>query len=313
MEILKPKALRPPARVALVAPASYAKIERIGAGIASLRRRGFEAVPGPNTYRRHAPYFSAPAEERLREFIDAFLNPEVAGIFSIRGGYGSNYLLPELPLELLRQHAKPFFGYSDMTTLQTYLLDQIGLVSFHGPLVAGDFDREDGVDEASFQAAISGGLVQAGPEQGLRALRVKPGHDTARGIIYGGCLSILVSALGTPYEPQTEGKLLFLEDVDERPYRIDRMLRQMILAGKFEGARGIIFGEMLGCVSPGAEPDLVERVILDVLSDFDVPIAFGLRAGHVSRGNVTLPFGIEAELRLGSTPALQYLEPAVVF
>jgi len=148
--------------------------------------------------------------------------------------------------------------------------------------------------------------------QSLRPLRVPAGQGSVRGTLYGGCLSILTSALGTPYEPATEGKLLFLEDVEERPYRIDRMLRQMMLAGKFRGVRGFIFGEMLGCVSPNTEPDLVERVILDVLSGFNVPIAFGLRSGHVSRGNVTLPLGIEAELRLDGTPTLQSLEPAVI-
>jgi muramoyltetrapeptide carboxypeptidase len=310
--VLKPKALLPGARILAAAPASSARPERIDAGIANLRLRGFDVQPGPNAYRKQPPYFSAPVEDRLREITDAFLSPEVDAIFSIRGGYGSNYLLPSLPLESLRGHPKVFFGYSDTTALQTYLLDQLGLVAFHGPLVAGDFDREDGVDEASFTAATRGGLVQAGPEHGLRALRAKPGQGSVRGTLYGGCLSILTSVLGTPYAPRTEGKLLFLEDVEERPYRIDRMLRQMMLAGKFAGVRGFIFGEMLGCASPNTEPDLVERVILDVLSGFDVPIAFGLRSGHVSRGNVTLPFGIEAELRLDGTPTLQYLEPAVI-
>jgi len=310
--VLKPRALRPGARIVVAAPASSAQPARTDAGIENLRQRGFAVQPGPNAYRKHAPYFSAPAEDRLHEFTDAFLDPGVDAVFSIRGGYGSNYLLPGLPLEQLCQHPKIFMGYSDTTTLQTYLLDQLGLVAFHGPLVAGDFDREGGVDEASFTAATSGGLVQAGPEHGLRALRVPAGQGTVRGTLYGGCLSILTSALGTPYEPATEGKLLFLEDVEERPYRIDRMLRQMMLAGKFAGVRGFIFGEMLGCVSPNTAPDLVERVILDVLSGFDVPIAFGLRSGHVSRGNVTLPLGIEAELRLDGTPTLQSLEPAVI-
>ena len=312
MNILKPKALKPAARIVAVAPASNARPERVDAGIEDLRRRGFDANPGPNAYRKQPPYFSAPAEDRLRELTGAFADPAVDALFCIRGGYGSNYLLPGLPLDELRRRPKLFLGYSDVTTLQTYLLDRIGLVAFHGPLVAGDFDRPDGVDDASFYAAIGGGLVEAGPEQGLRVLRAGSGSKTVRGTVYGGCLSILTSALGTPYAPQTEGKLLFLEDVAERPYRVDRMLRQMILAGKFEGVRGFIFGEMLDCVPSGTDSDLIERVILDVLSGFDVPIAFGLRSGHVSRGNVTLPFGIEAELRLDGTPTLQYLEPAVL-
>lgn len=305
--ILKPPALAPDARIAVVAPASSAKEERIAAGVANLRNRGFRVTLAAHAIGRHAPYFSASTESRLRDFSDSFADPEVDAIFCIRGGYGSNYLLPNLPLSQIQEHPKLFLSYSDLTAVQTWLLDQTGLVAFHGPLVAGDFDRPDGVDDASFHAAITGGLVHAGPEQGLRTLR--PG--TARGTMYGGCLSILTASLGTPYAPQTEGKLLFLEDVGAKPYQVDRMLRQMILAGKFNGVRGFIFGEMLDCVSPGASPDLIEQVILDVLAGFDVPIAFGLRSGHVSHGNVTLPFGIEAELRLGKEVSLQYLEPAV--
>jgi muramoyltetrapeptide carboxypeptidase len=122
---------------------------------------------------------------------------------------------------------------------------------------------------------------------------------------------LLTASLGTRFAPQTEGKLLFLEDVGAKPYQIDRMLRQMVLAGKFDGVMGFIFGEMLECASPGTSPDLLEQVILRVLDWFDGPIAIGLRSGHVSRGNVTLPLGIGAELILESEPVLRYLEPAV--
>jgi muramoyltetrapeptide carboxypeptidase len=119
---------------------------------------------------------------------------------------------------------------------------------------------------------------------------------TARGVLYGGCLSLLTASLGTAFAAQTEGKLLFLEDLGEKPYQIDRMLRHMRLAGKFEGVTGIVFGEMLDCTSAGAPADLTERVILKVMDWFPGPIAFGLRSGHVSRSNVTLPMGVEAEL-----------------
>ena len=306
--ILKPRALAPDARIALIAPASSASEDRLTAGIAALQNRGFRVAMATHAGGRHEPYFSASTENRLRDFTESFTNPEADAIFCIRGGYGSNYLLPDLPLSLIQNHPKPLFGYSDLTAVQTWLLDQTGLVAFHGPLVAGDFDRPNGIDEPSFHAALTGGLVHAGPGQGLRIL--KPG--TARGTVYGGCLSILTASLGTPYAPQTEGKLLFLEDVAAKPYQVDRMLRQMILAGKFHGVKGFIFGEMLDCVSPGADPNLIQQVILDVLSSFDVPIAFGLRSGHVSRENVTLPFGIEAELQLETTPSLHYLEPAVL-
>jgi muramoyltetrapeptide carboxypeptidase len=174
-------------------------------------------------------------------------------------------------------------------------------------MVAADFAVDDGVHDASLDASLDGDNVSAGAGEGLRILR--PGR--AQGVMYGGCLSILTASLGTRFAPQTEGKLLFLEDVGTKPYQIDRMLRQMVLAGKFDGVTGFVFGEMLECASPGASPDLLEQVILRVLDWFDGPIAIGLRSGHVSRGNVTLPFGIEAELILEDEPVLQYLVPAV--
>jgi muramoyltetrapeptide carboxypeptidase len=138
---------------------------------------------------------------------------------------------------------------------------------------------------------------------------MQPGR--AKGTLYGGCLSILVAMLGTPYEPQTEGKLLFLEDVNTKPYQVDRMLWQLSQAGKLDRVRGIVFGEMLDCVSPGAPPELLDEAILRALDDFDGPIAIGLRSGHVSRQNVTLTLGVEAELTVAENAHLHLIEPAV--
>jgi muramoyltetrapeptide carboxypeptidase len=138
---------------------------------------------------------------------------------------------------------------------------------------------------------------------------LKPG--VARGSLYGGCLSIVASLIGTKWEPATEGKLLFLEDVSAKPYQVDRMLWQMRQAGKLSGVRGIIFGEMLDCTSSGAVDDLLDNAILSALDGLDVPITIGLRSGHVSRENVTLIFGIEAELQAGEEARLALLEPAV--
>jgi muramoyltetrapeptide carboxypeptidase len=305
--MLKPPAVAPDARVAVIAPASSSKPERLARGIEALRARGYDAEFGKYAQGRQAPYFSGTAEERLADLHAAFADPEIQGIFCTRGGYGSNYLLEDIDLDLIRDNPKPLFGYSDMTMVQTWLLDELGLTSFHGPMVAADFAVDDGVHDASLDASLDGDNVSAGAGEGLRILR--PGR--AQGVMYGGCLSILTASLGTRFAPQTEGKLLFLEDVGTKPYQIDRMLRQMVLAGKFDGVTGFVFGEMLECASPGASSDLLEQVILRVLDWFDGPIAIGLRSGHVSRDNVTLPFGIEAELILEEEPMLQYLEPAV--
>jgi muramoyltetrapeptide carboxypeptidase len=305
---LKPPAVAPGARIAIVSLASSARSDRITRGIEVLRSLGYEIVPSEHAFGKQAPYFSGTTEERLADLHAAFADPGIAAIICTRGGYGSNYLLDGLDLGLICAHPKPLFAYSDMTAIQTWLLDQTRLVSFHGPMVAADFSVDDGVHLDSCRAALTGGLVRVGAEQGLRVLR--PG--TARGILYGGCLSLLTAALGTRFAPRTEGKLLFLEDVGAKPYQIDRMLRQMIVAGKFEGARGFIFGEMLECGSRGADPDLLQQVILRLLEPFNVPIAIGLHSGHVSGGNVTLPFGTDAELLLESDqPLLHFLERAV--
>lgn len=304
---MKPEAVSKGARVAVIAPASSAKSDRIELGLANLRARGFDAVTGEHALGNEAPYFSGTPAERLADMHAAFADPEVKAIFAIRGGYGSNYLLEDIDLDLVRANPKPFLAYSDLTTIQTWLLDKTGLPAFHGPMVAADFYRENGVHEASFEAALGGGIVQAGLAEGLRVL--KPGR--AEGVVYGGCLSILCASLGTRFAPKTEGKLLFIEDVGVKPYQVDRMLRQMMLAGKFDGVTGLVFGEMLECTSDATSPDLLEHVILRVLDWFDGPIAIGLRAGHVSHGNVTLPMGVRAELILEDEPLLRYLEPAV--
>jgi muramoyltetrapeptide carboxypeptidase len=212
-----------------------------------------------------------------------------------------------LDLEVIRKHPKPFFAYSDLTGVQLRLLDQLGLPVFHGPMAAADFYLEDGVHLASFRAALAGEPYSVGAAEGLRALKL----GSVRGILYGGCLSILVSLLGTSYEPQTEGKLLFLEDTNVKPYQVDRMVWQLRQAGKLEGVRGIVFGEMIDCVSPSAPPELLQEAILHALEDFDGPIAIGLRSGHVTRQNVTLTFGVEAELRVSDEAQLNLIEAAV--
>ena len=306
--LLKSPVVQAGAGIGVIAPASFAQPERVDRGLEALCALGFAPRLGQHTLERGPLFFAGTREQRLSDLHAAFLDKNTSAVMCLRGGYGSNYLIDGLDLELIRKHPKPFFAYSDLTGVQLRLLDQLGLPAFHGPMVAADFSIENGVHLASFQAALAGEPYSVGAAEGMRAL--KPG--TASGTLYGGCLSILVSLLGTPYEPETEGKLLFLEDTGAKPYQIDRMLWQLHQAGKLEGMRGIVFGEMLDCVSPGAPPELLEEAILHALEDFDGPIAIGLRSGHVSRENVTLTFGVEAELRIAGEAQLNLIEPAVV-
>jgi len=305
--MLKPAAVPNDALVAVVSPASTPQQDRVERGLQALRNLGYAPQTADHILTRGPLYFAGTPEMRVRDLHHAFADDEVRAIFSTRGGYGSNYLLDALDLDLIAESAKPFIGYSDLTALQLWLLDQVRLPAFHGPMLSADFAREDGVHLVSMQAALTGQIYSVGLPEGLRTLH--PGR--ARGTLYGGCLSVLVAMLGTPYEPQTEGKLLFLEDVNVKPFQVDRMLWQLRQAGKLDGVRGIVFGEMLDCVSPGAAPELLDEVILRVFDDFQGPIAIGLRSGHVSHSNVTLTFGVEAELHAANEAQLSLLQPAV--
>lgn len=306
-DLLKPHAVSPDAAVAVVSPASTPKPERVERGLEALRALGFAPQTAEHVLTRGPLYFAGTPEMRLSDLHHAFADDRLRAIFTTRGGYGSNYLLDGLDLDLIAESAKPFMGYSDLTAVHLWLLDQLQLPAFHGPMLSADFARPDGVHLASLQAAFAGEPYSVGGAEGLRTLH--PGR--ARGTLYGGCLSILVALIGTPFEPQTEGKLLFVEDVSARPYQVDRMLWQLRQAGKLEGVSGIVFGEMLDCVSPGAPPELLDEVILRAFEDFTGPIAIGLRSGHVSRANVTLTIGVEAELRATEECQLNLLEPAV--
>lgn len=305
--LIKLPALSKNAGVSVISPASFANDQRVERGVEQLRALGFEPRLGVCTQTRGPLYFAGTPEQRLDDLHGAFADTGSDIIASVRGGYGSNYLLAGLDKEIIRNHPKPLFGYSDLTGVQLHLLDQLGLPAFHGPMVAADFALENGVHLPSFRAALAGEGYSVGDAEGLRAL--KPG--SARGTLYGGCLSILVALLGTPWEPATEGKLLFIEDLALKPYQVDRMLWQLRAAGKLNGVRGIIFGEMMDCVSPGAPANLLEQVILHIFRDVDFPVAIGLRSGHVSRENVTLTFGVEAELTVDASAQLNILEAAV--
>ena len=314
-ELLRPRAAAVGVKAAVLSPASTPDAGKVERGMEALRNLGFLPIEAPHMLTRGPLYFAGTTEQRLLDLHAAFADEMVRVVFATRGGYGANYLLEDLDMDVLGEHPKPLFGYSDLTALQVTLLDTLNLPSFHGPMVSPDFGREDGVHLPSLLAALAGEPYKVGKAEGLRLLRAGgDDHDSAqpvRGVLYGGCLSILTALLGTAFEPQTEGKLLFLEDVSAKPFQIDRMLWQLKQSEKLDGVKGIIFGEMLDCVSPGAQPELLEEVILNALDDFEGPIAIGLRSGHVSRANVTLTMGVEAELVASPDPELRLLEPAV--
>jgi len=305
---IKPAALRRGDRVGVVAPASNIKRAELDAGCVALQRAGYEPFYFDSVLDQDL-YFAGSAERRAREMEAMFAREDVRAIVCARGGYGANYLLPALDLGKVKAHPKVFIGYSDVTTLLTYFLDHAGLVTFHGPMAAKDWAHGDGVEMASWLSALEGSAewdVNLGPAaKGLA-------DGQARGELYGGCLSMLVASLGTPYEIHTEGTVLFLEDIAVKPYQVDRMLMQLKLAGKFKGVRGILFGEMTDCFQTANQGYTLEEVIMRVVADLSVPVAFGVRSGHVVNANRTLPLGVQAELSVvGGAVSLKILESAV--
>jgi len=293
--------------VGVCAPAGVVDPARLDQGLAALRALGFEVRASPGL-RDRSRFAAGDVERRLAELHGLFADDAVAGIVCARGGAGAGWLLPRLDAELLRAHPKAFIGYSDITLLHLYL-NRLGLVTFHGPMVAWEL-ATGAFDRASFLSAVTGegGPYVSDPDD-LVALR--PG--TAEGVLRGGCLSLLAVAAGTPWALEAGGEpvLLFLEDVDEKPYRIDRLLMQLRLSGALEGVAGIVFGDMKGC-APALDADYaLEDVILEALAGVDVPIALGLSSGHTRHPFVTLPFGVRARLACGGDARFEVLERAV--
>jgi muramoyltetrapeptide carboxypeptidase len=255
-------------------------------------------------------YYAGTTEARVSDLHAAFADPAIGGILCVRGGWGSAELLPYLDAALIRANPKVFIGYSDHTSLHCWLRNETNLATFYGPMVAADFSRDDGVDLASWRHSLQGdGSWSLGVAEGLRVLR--PG--VAEGVLNGGCISIFVEALGTPYAPRIESDcILFLEDIGTKPYQWDRMLLHLRYSGLLEKVTGIVFGDMRQCVTADEE-EYLDRAILHALRDFEGPIGIGLRSGHVGSSNVTLPLGISAslDLRDGGNPQVHLLEAAV--
>ena len=306
--LIKPPALRLGDTIGIVASASNVKEAELEAGCEALRKAGYKPFYFDSILQRDL-YFAGSAERRARELEEMFERDDVRAIVCARGGYGSNYLLRELDWAKVKAHPKIFVGYSDLTTLLTQFLGANGMAVFHGPMVAKDWAHADGVDLVSWQAALSGTESWGVPlNDGVHALT----DGEAEAILSGGCLSIVVASLGTPYQIKTAGKILFLEDVAAKPFQIDRMLMQLKLGGHLDQVRGIIFGEMLDCVQNANQDYTLPEVVGRIIGDLGIPVAYGLKSGHVSSGNITLPFGVKVRLAVsGGNVALRILESAV--
>jgi muramoyltetrapeptide carboxypeptidase len=302
------RALRPESAVGVVSTASC--VER---GALETGSQRLQELTGWRT--EHSPAalhcengFSGTPQVRAAALMEMWQREDVDAVVCARGGYGSNYLLPLVDFNLLRTRPKAFVGYSDNTAL-LLALDRAGLVSFHGPMIASDF-ATGRADVNSFRGALSGEAQELRFAAGSPVRSLVAGE--AYGAITGGCLSVVVTSLGTPWEIETQHKILFIEDVHEKVFRLDRMLRHLLLAGKFRGVRGVIFGAMLGCGAEEDEDESLPQMILRVLGPLGIPIVLGFPSGHVESGNLTLPFGVPAVLESSEAGVRLAVEAATI-
>jgi muramoyltetrapeptide carboxypeptidase len=293
--------LRPGARIGVVAPAGKVDRDELEAGIAVVRAEGFEVELGANLFGAKG-YLAGDPQSRARDLVDFFQRSDIDAIFCARGGFGSIQLLPYLSTTL-QASAKIFVGYSDITILLNWLRQFRGMVTFHAPMLAMDLARGLSAQSRSHFWPLLTGELKSWKTDLTEVIR--PGF--AEGDIIGGCLSLLVTTLGTPYEIDTVGKVLFLEDVGEKPYRIERMMTQLLMAGKLDRPAGVLFGDFTRCDDTG--PRDFREIVTDVFRHASYPVVMGMRAGHGDE-NLALPFGARMALD-GEHATLELLESPV--
>ncbi|MFC1674946.1 LD-carboxypeptidase [Candidatus Omnitrophota bacterium] len=308
-KIRKPEALKKGDTIGIVAPAWSFDADNFRRGVDKLKSLGFKVKYDQQIFSRHwsmAGYDDKRAEQINRMFADK----EVKAIFCAKAGYGSIKTIPYLDKRVIRRNPKIFVGYSDITILLSYLYKTAKMVVFHGPVVSGEIF--EGMNVITFKYLLRA-VMQRRPLKRLRfpymrAIR----RGRAKGILVGGNLSLIVSAIGTPYDIDTAGKILFLEDVGEDMETIDSYLMHLKLAGKFNMVKGVVFGRMMNCIDHSGKKYTIKDVLNDILSDVKVPIIFGFPSGHRRPGevNVTLPFGVSATLD-ADKPSLLINEPSV--
>lgn len=314
-EIIKPKALKFGDKVGVIAPAtSVTDPEDIYRAKETLNYFGLEGIFG-KSLKNGSGYKTRTVKERLDDFHAMFEDKSIKGVFCVRGGYGTPGLLDKINYELIKANPKVFCGYSDITALHLAINKKSNLLTFHGPVLLSNFSKytEDSFRKAIFSNEKIGEYSNPIGKRNFRnsfpTMTIVKG--SAEGALIGGNLSLVAALMGTPYEIDTVGKIVFLEDVGEQPFRIERMLTQLKLAGKFDNAAAVIFGKCEDCTPSGNVWDRsLGEVIQEVLGDLKIPVLSGLMIGHTAE-QLTLPQGIKAELDADEA-TLDILESACI-
>jgi muramoyltetrapeptide carboxypeptidase len=277
--------------IGLVAPAGIANEDKIEKGINKLESMGFKVKEGKSIYKKWG-YFAGQDRERAEDIMDMFEDKSVDMILCVRGGYGSMRLLPYLNISKIRKNPKIFMGYSDITALLNYINQKTGLITFHGPMLTSDFDNE--YTRNSFIGTIMMGYNNYSIVNPCNIGLLSNSDKTVEGKIVGGNLSLICGTLGTKYEIDTKDNILFIEEVGESPYKIDRMVTQLILSEKLKECEGIILGQFTECEDSSSGFSLNE-VIQDRLLSLNKPVFMNLASGH-DNPNLTLPIGAKSRL-----------------
>ncbi|MFN7992389.1 MAG: LD-carboxypeptidase [Bryobacteraceae bacterium] len=305
--IIRPGVLRQGDLVGVITPSAYVSDpDRLALIETTIKYFGLRARMGKNVGKRTG-YLAGSVEDRLEDLHEMFRDPEVKAVFAIRGGYGAAQMLDRLDYDLIRRNPKIFLGYSDITALHLAIGKRTGLVTFHGPVVLSGFSAytQEWFRKAMFSPEPLGAVTNPPASNLLRPAHplrtVRPGK--ARGRLTGGNLTLISTTMGTPYEIDTRGRLLFIEDVGEEPYRMDRMLTQLRLAGKFDSVAGVVFGECHECTPREFQPSFestfsLGEIVDRILGKLNVPVLAGLTFGHTD-DQLTLPEGVMATLDAG--------------
>lgn len=303
---LRPRALRPGDTIGIIAPAGpICEPRSLDQGIHTLQRLGFQ-VHCEDRVLETRGYLAGEDSQRAEELLRYFADPHIQAILALRGGYGCSRLIPLISHKLHRAHCKIFMGFSDLTTLHLFMTRRLGWVTFHGPMATS-------LALVELKGEAEKHLVSLWSDPAYHPALTFPELETwsggvAEGKLVGGCLSILVTSLGTPYEIQTEGRILFLEDLGEAPYRVDRMLTHLRLAGKLEGVMGILLGRFQDCTSENSTVT-VNETLRDILQPLGVPILANFRAGHGPE-NWAIPLGVRVRID-AERKSLELLDSAV--
>lgn len=289
--LIWPEPLKPGDKVAITAPSSPVSDEKLEMSVESIKYLGLEPVVMSSCHMRHG-YLAGPDKQRADDINTAFADKDIKGIFCLRGGYGTTRLLPMLDFENIKNNPKVFIGYSDISSLHFNINQKCGLITFHGPMPTTDYRVHEGFTNDSLRTCLFSpeNLKTIGNPEGEEIIPLREGF--AKGTLVGGNLSLIAGTLGSPYDVDTKGKVLFIEDVDEVPFRLDKMLTALALAGKFRDCEGIILGTFERC-EIADHPSLTLREIFEeVVLPWNKPTLLNLRAGHIYPQS-TLPMGAE--------------------